>query len=373
MGYSFPGVRPFVDRVAAEAGPGIDAGRVAGDEHVRRAGDLIAGLGHLAPGEEGSREEVARGIEEAIGYHEHCIAAIEAMASEAFPHAGLKPVRAAFGRRAVSNPAPSAIGDDPDALASEPIAGPDGRPLTIDPKNPEHQQYLDKIPKYGSVDPGHLARMQSAANKRRRAAVGIGLHPGAAAFESEILGPTRPPGASSSLEISADSVDAEYDAWVRSPEGRARLASAGAAASREAYYRAVGADVGLSGGPPRPDTGVNQDFNQRDAPTQFDKPDQSIDPFQQKNPPYTEPNETGYGTQGVKRPQGPMTGSGLHPAAIAAQARVPHEQAGEMVPGDQPVDVRGHVPPEAKHPEFGGGTGADPGKPASGGGKPKGK
>jgi hypothetical protein len=94
----------------------------------------------------------------------------------------------------------------------------------------------------------------------------------------------------------------------------------------------------MSGGPPRPNTGKNQDFNQRDVPTQFDKPTQAQDPFQEGNPPYIDPNQTDHG-QSINRRQGPGTGTGLTEGAIKAAAGVPYDQTEppDPVPLDLPI------------------------------------
>jgi hypothetical protein len=146
-----------------------------------------------------------------------------------------------------------------------------------------------------------------------------------------------------SMAIDPGLVDMEWDRWTQSPQGRQEMARA----QELGRVRAVGAKVGMSGGPPRPDPGVNQDIGQQDVPTMFDKPSQALDPYQVANPPYTEPNETGAGNLGPKRPQTSWQGSGLHAGAMAAQAREPFEQVGPAVPlhGVAPIAPAGPTPP----------------------------
>lgn len=82
-----------------------------------------------------------------------------------------------------------------------------------------------------------------------------------------------------------------------------------------------GVDVRMSGGPPRPDTGVNQMFNQVGVPTQFDQPPQGyMGQYKQtSNPPYTEPNESDDGTGPTLAQAGPEEGSGLTDVAMQGE------------------------------------------------------
>jgi hypothetical protein len=82
-----------------------------------------------------------------------------------------------------------------------------------------------------------------------------------------------------------------------------------------------GIDAGMSGGPPRPDTGVNQMFNQVGVPTQFDQvPHGYAGQYKQtNNPPFTEPNETDDGTGPSLAQAGPEEGSGLTDLAMQAE------------------------------------------------------
>jgi hypothetical protein len=82
-----------------------------------------------------------------------------------------------------------------------------------------------------------------------------------------------------------------------------------------------GIDAGMSGGPPRPDTGVNQMFNQVGVPTQFDQPPHGYagQYKQTNNPPFTEPNETDDGTGPSLAQAGPEEGSGLTDLAMQAE------------------------------------------------------
>lgn len=60
------------------------------------------------------------------------------------------------------------------------------------------------------------------------------------------------------------------------------------------HYARVGVDEGMSGGPPRPDSGVNQSVNQQGVPTAPDTPEQVMGAStwkQENNPPY-EPSNT---------------------------------------------------------------------------------
>lgn len=107
------------------------------------------------------------------------------------------------------------------------------------------------------------------------------------------------------------------------------------AATREAERIARdGIDEGMSGDPPRPDTGVNQTMNQMNVPSQYEAPIQQSDYKQQGNPPRTEPNETDDGT-GDQIRHGPTEGSGLTQAAMIAG------QGGAPTPDDfRPPDAQ---------------------------------
>jgi hypothetical protein len=102
------------------------------------------------------------------------------------------------------------------------------------------------------------------------------------------------------------------------------------AAAEAERQRREGIDVGMSGGPLRPDSGVNQDINQATVPTQYEQPLAMHDVKQSRNPPRTEPNESDDG-MGHELAQGTMEGSGLHPLAMqggvmaAAQPGTPPE------------------------------------------------
>jgi hypothetical protein len=79
--------------------------------------------------------------------------------------------------------------------------------------------------------------------------------------------------------------------------------------------RLEGVDEGMSGGPLRPDTGVNQRYNQATVPAQYEQPLAPDDIKQALNPPRTEPNESDDG-MGHELAHGPTEGSGLHPLAM---------------------------------------------------------
>jgi hypothetical protein len=95
-----------------------------------------------------------------------------------------------------------------------------------------------------------------------------------------------------------------------------------------------GTDEGMSGGPPRPDTGVNQTFNQTNVPTIYDQPVQSAATYKQDdNPPYHEPNESDDGTGPELAQVGPDQGSGLtHGAALAGMRQTPTREHFGMQP-----------------------------------------
>jgi hypothetical protein len=80
-----------------------------------------------------------------------------------------------------------------------------------------------------------------------------------------------------------------------------------------------GTDEGMSGGPPRPSTGVNQSVNQVNIPTRYEAPVMGAETWKQdRNPPLGEPNETDEGVGPQLAQAGPDQGSGLTQAAFAA-------------------------------------------------------
>jgi hypothetical protein len=83
-----------------------------------------------------------------------------------------------------------------------------------------------------------------------------------------------------------------------------------------------GVDEGMSGGPPRPDTGVNQSFNQVNMPTQSSTPIMGAagQYKQDANPPHVEPNESDLGVGPQLMQEGIDEGSGLTSDAMAAEA-----------------------------------------------------
>jgi hypothetical protein len=383
--FSFPGVRPFADRIAQDEGDPRLVDELARDEHVGKVAEAIGRL-QTSARSEGDVQAAVDQIDAERQKLARSDRLIDLMVGEAAPLFGDRPPPT-FGPRPKSGggliAAHRAPGAEP---ARPPIAGgavdrdnpyeheqpmgPDGRPLTLDPKNPEHAELIKQAPKYDATVSDHLARVQSGDKPLRRAmaaeAARLGLTE-AMVIQGEPRPESRPVAGGPAPRIDADQVDREFDRWAQSEEGKAALAGGRAdvataarqriesQATRDQLYQYQGVKEGMSGGPPRPDPGVNQSVNQQDVPTMYQKPTQTQDPFQGKNPPYTEPNETGAGNQGVKRPQTIQRGSGLHPGAIAAQARVPIEQTG---PADMPpegFDLREYVPPEAGHPEFGGG------------------
>jgi hypothetical protein len=85
------------------------------------------------------------------------------------------------------------------------------------------------------------------------------------------------------------------------------------------HVRLMGADEGMSGGPPRPDTGVNQSMNQVNIPTRYEAPVMGAETWKQdRNPPLGEPNETDEGVGLQLAQAGPEQGSGLTQAAVTA-------------------------------------------------------
>jgi hypothetical protein len=381
--FSFPGVRPFADRIAQDEGDPRLVDELARDEHVGKVAEAIGRLQTSARSEADVRAAVDQ-IDAERQKLARSDRLIDLMVGEAAPLFGDRPP-ASFGPRSKSGggliaahrapgaerpPIAGGAVDPDNPYEHEQPMGPDGRPLTLDPKNPEHKALIERAPKYDATVSDHLARVQSGDKPLRRAmaaeAARLGLTE-AMVIQGEPRPESRPIAGGRAPRIDAGEVDREFDRWAQSEEGKAALAGGRAdvataarqriesQATREQLYQYQGVKEGMSGGPPRPDPGVNQSVNQQDVPTMYQKPTQTQDPFQGKNPPYAEPNETGAGNQGVKRPQTPQRGSGLHPGAIAAQARVPIEQTG---PADMPpegFDLREYVPPEAGHPEFGGG------------------
>jgi hypothetical protein len=120
-----------------------------------------------------------------------------------------------------------------------------------------------------------------------------------------------------------------------------------------------GIDEGMSGGPPRPDTGVNQTFNQVNVPTVYDQPIQSAETYKQDdNPPYHEPNESDDGTGPELAQVGPDQGSGLtHGAALAGMRQTPTREHFGMQPlapteaGPAETEAADEPPSERPPPE----------------------
>lgn len=101
-----------------------------------------------------------------------------------------------------------------------------------------------------------------------------------------------------------------------------------------------GIDEGMSGGPARPDTGVNQRFNQVSVPSQYDQPNALEDVKQSRNPPRTEPNESDDG-MGHELIHSQFEGSGMTQESMRAGVMA---ATGGRPPEEAP-------PPEAPPPE----------------------
>jgi hypothetical protein len=284
---------------------------------------------------------------------------IRAMVDEAFPALGFSRPSSLKARAVTSareRPAP------PQGEYEHPTDEA-GNPLTLDPDNPDHKDHIDRLKAYQESQPDpSIAAREMAGNWQEESNLRAELAVRGITDADLIRGTPRPGDIEREPEIDADQIDREYDRYQKSGAADRERAEAG----RQNMLRATGIDVGMSGGPPRPNTGKNQDFGQRDVPTQFDKPTQDQDPFQEGNPPYIDPNQTDHG-QSINRRQGPGTGTGLTEGAIKAAAGVPHEQGG---PPDPVVgNLQEKVPPESSHPTLGGESAPATGKPR--GAKPK--
>lgn len=109
--------------------------------------------------------------------------------------------------------------------------------------------------------------------------------------------------------------------------------------------RRVGTDQGMSGGPPRPDTGVDQSHNQVNIPTISEQPLHGPDTYKQDdNPPHGEPNETDEGVGPQFTQAGPDRGSGVTQASYAA------DRGEASSPGDAQSPPKG----QGKAPRKGG-------------------
>lgn len=342
--YEFPGVGRFADRVAGSDHASADA--LKSDPAVDRIGRRVAEMAETT--DDAERDGMRRDVMAELTHLERVAATARAIVDEAFPPLGFSRPQPTTGAPAVLTARESPRYDPRDAhpFEHEQMMGPDGKPVTLDPKNPAHAEAIKAAPKYGSVPSDHLARLQSGDwqdQSARRSQLALSGY----SDRDLIQGIPRPTTDPETETINADNTQREYDAWERS--------AAGQEAMRRNRLRASGADVGMTGSPPRPNTGINQDINQRDVPTQFDKPPRSEDPFQSRNPPYTDSRQQDHGQQ-VKQPQGPFEGGGLTTGTVAAAADVPHEQR----PGEGSRPLSGalertpvDVPPEAQHPDFG--------------------
>lgn len=323
--YKFPGPGPF----AKKAAHGVGKGHMAGDVETDPTVQTVAGLiGQIESAKDPKDKDAARReVQDALDRHEVVSRAVKAMVDEAFPPLGLSRPRTASSRRVSGAAEPSYV----DASAADPYAheqptDDEGNPLTLDPENPEHAGYIESAPKYDRDSaPSEILGMRMAGDWPERSARASQLAAQGITDRDLIQG--NPYRGDSAERISADQIDKEFDQYMKS--GAADRESREAA--RLARLRATGADVGMTGNPPRPNTGINQDFGQADVPTQFDKPPQSDDPYQTANPPYRDQTHTDHG-QAVNRPQGPVQGTGLTREGVDAARR----QAGDPGKRDAP-------------------------------------
>lgn len=354
--YRFDGPDRFARKVANETGDAEKAGDLAGDPHVRDVAEMVARLDGQADDPK-AKDATRREIEAELDHHDRAGAVARAMVNEAFPTHGFAQPAPVIGRQRMSAPGPARPPDPRRAGAvfeDQPL-GPDGKPLTLDPNNPDHAEHIRRVRAAAEdLPPSEVLAVRQSDGWAQTAAVRADAALRGYSDRDLIVGSPNPePRTAAPETIDPREIDREFDRYMatQGPEAAAERA-------RMARVRATGADVGMTGGPPRPNTGVNQDINQRDVPTQFDEPTQVHDPFQRLNPPYIDPNETDHG-QSIKRPQSATQGTGLTETAMRAQAGLPHDQVGTgaVDPADP---LTGKVPPESEHPEFGGGTGKVP-------------
>lgn len=357
--YQFEGPEKFAKKVANETGHAEAAGELKDADHVRKVADLIDDMQDEPDAK--AKDKIRQEVEECLDRHDREGAVARAMVDEVFPTHNYARPNPVIGRIRMSarEPAPITTPGDPrkvGAVFGEQRMGPDGNPITLDPGNPEHHDEIRRIKSaMDDLPPSEILAMQQSQGWAERAAARADAAMQGYSDRDLIVGsPNRGVGDGGVGEINVNDIDREFDMYMDNTAGQ----KARAEAARMARLRAVGADVGMTGGPPRPNTGVNQDINQVDVPTQYDEPNQVTDPFQRLNPPYIDPNQTDYG-QAIKRPQGPLTGTGLTETAMKAEAGVPHDQVGSgHVDPREPLT--GKVPPEAEHPQYGGGTGKTP-------------
>jgi hypothetical protein len=355
--YEFKGPEAFARRVAGAAGRPDAEADIVDNPEVAEIADQIEKM--QAERDQAKRNEIRKQVAEDLDHRELVSATIKAMVDEAFPALGFsRPSN--LKARAVTSPRerPSS----PRAEFQHPTDE-EGNPVTLDPNNPDHAEQIEQLRaiQEEQSDPSIMAR-EMAGNWQEESALRAELAVRGITDADLMRGSPRAGDLERDPEISADEIDREYDRYEKSGAAERERAEA----RRQQTIRATGIDVGMSGGPPRPNTGKNQDFNQRDVPTQFDKPTQAQDPFQEGNPPYIDPNQTDHG-QSILRRQGPGTGTGLTEGAIKAAAGVPYDQT--EPPDPVPLDLPSVVPPESAHPTLGGESAPATGKPR--GAKPK--
>jgi hypothetical protein len=330
--------------VANAAGRSNEAEELAGDEHVSEFADMIRRMSEAKDPREkdGIRRELAESLDQFDMVHE----TIRSMVSEAFPPLGFEPPRSLRSRAVTATKEAPAR---PKGGPPEQPTDDEGNPLTLDPDNPEHAQYIEdhRAWQESQDPPDHLARKMAGAWAERSARASDLAARGYT--EADLFSTPMRPGEGEASDGS-DDPDAAYREFDRF-EASGAAARERNEARRQNVLRATGVDLGMSGGPPRPNTGRNQDINQRDVPTQFDKAPQDKDPMQTDNPPYIDPNQTDYG-QSYNRPQGPGQGTGLTEGAIRAQAELPHDQKGPAgpAPGE---NLQEKIPAESAHPTLG--------------------
>lgn len=112
--------------------------------------------------------------------------------------------------------------------------------------------------------------------------------------------------------------------------------------SMQERYRQIGMDEGMSGGPPRPDTGINQSTNQQNVPTGPEVASQtamSAATYKQSNNPPYEPTNSDDGTGAILAREGESAGreaSGMsgHVGTVRAAGQSEEGARGVTGPGE---------------------------------------
>lgn len=119
------------------------------------------------------------------------------------------------------------------------------------------------------------------------------------------------------------------------------------------HYQRVGVDEGMSGGPGRPDTGVNQSANQRNVPTAGEAPIMSETTYEQMSNPKPDSDPVRDAATGEETPAGVQ----VEPAAEMREASHEEVLTRDLPAGDEaektdgPPDQGDAPPDEAAPPE----------------------